>query len=98
MDIYLRLNQKRTDIIWSSDVELLSVKCQLIASAYSLLASARALKIGMCDFHRVCVVSKRKEDQVNGSVSNSRGFLLNRQSYLLYTFEIIFQRFYNQVR
>ena len=91
INVYLRLNQKRTDIIWSRDVELLAVECELIASANSLLASARALQICMCDFHRVLVVSKRKEDQMNRSVSDSRGFLLNRRSYLLSKFDFLFQ-------
>ena len=48
----------------------------------------------MRDFHRVCVVSKRKEDQMNGSVSDSRRFLLKENSYLFYS-EITFRFFQN---
>ena len=87
----MRLNQKRADIIWSRDVELLAVECELIASANSLLTCSRALKICMCDFHRVLVVPKRKEDQMNWSVSDSRGFLLNRRSYLLSKCDFLFE-------
>ena len=45
----------------------------------------------MCDFHRVLVVPKRKEDQMNWSVSDSRGFLLNRRSYLLSKCDFLFE-------